>query len=119
MAGPAVCLLQSQPVSGQPGLHSTGCKWNYLSANGVGKVVFTLLGLEPGMHTLTFTLKTTDGIRDILEKNLRVVVSTCKTLLGSRNHTENRHLAHSFTQRELEVSYGCEKGEARTKTDIK
>ncbi|XP_011478017.1 complement C5 [Oryzias latipes] len=73
MAGPAVCLLQSQPVSGQPGLHSTGCKWNYLSANGVGKVVFTLLGLEPGMHTLTFTLKTTDGIRDILEKNLRVV----------------------------------------------
>uniref|UniRef100_A0A3P9H4Z3 Complement C5 n=1 Tax=Oryzias latipes TaxID=8090 RepID=A0A3P9H4Z3_ORYLA len=73
MAGPAVCLLQSQPVAGQAGLHSTGCKWNYLSANGVGKVEFTLLGLEPGMHTLTFTLKTTDGIRDILEKNLRVV----------------------------------------------
>ncbi|RVE68783.1 hypothetical protein OJAV_G00094840 [Oryzias javanicus] len=72
-AGPEVCLLQSQPVSGQPGLHSTVCKWNHLSANGVGKVEFTLLGLEPGVHTLSFTLKTNAGIRDILEKTLRVV----------------------------------------------
>ncbi|KAF6715641.1 Complement C5 [Oryzias melastigma] len=73
MAGPAVCLLQSQPLSGQPGMHSTVCKWNHLSANGVRKVEFTLLGLEPGVHTLSFTLKTTDGIRDVLEKTLRVV----------------------------------------------
>ncbi|XP_070689559.1 complement C5 [Pempheris klunzingeri] len=69
--GPAVCLLQSQPAAG--GLHSTACTWSRLSAGGVHKVTFTVLGLEPGEHTLTFTLKTREGNKDILEKKLRVV----------------------------------------------
>ncbi|KAM9360733.1 complement C5 [Symphorus nematophorus] len=72
-AGPAVCLLTSQPVAGGAGLHSTACDWRRLSAGGVGKVMFTVLGLEPGEHTLTFTLKTQNGPKDIVEKKLRVV----------------------------------------------
>ncbi|KAK5871764.1 hypothetical protein PBY51_004625 [Eleginops maclovinus] len=70
-AGPALCLQESQPAGG--GLHSTACNWSPLSAGGVRKVSFTLLGLEPGEHTLTFTLKTKQGGKDILEKKLRVV----------------------------------------------
>ncbi|XP_040011681.1 complement C5 [Xiphias gladius] len=69
--GPALCLLQSQVTAA--GLHSTPCTWHRLSAGGVDEVKFTLLGLEPGEHTLTFTLKTRQGDRDILEKKLRVV----------------------------------------------
>lgn len=72
--GPALCLLQSQPAAGGAGLKSTTCSWRRLSAKEVGKVSFTVLGLEPGEHTLTFTLKTRSGPKDILEKKLRVVV---------------------------------------------
>uniref|UniRef100_A0A3Q3IID7 Anaphylatoxin-like domain-containing protein n=2 Tax=Monopterus albus TaxID=43700 RepID=A0A3Q3IID7_MONAL len=71
--GPALCLLQSQVTTGREGLRSTPCHWSQLSVDGVGKVNFTLLGLEPGEHTLTFTLKTQGGGRDVLEKKLRVV----------------------------------------------
>lgn len=70
--GPAICLLQSKPAAG--GLHTTTCSWTPLPAGGVGKVSFTLMGLEPGEHTLTFTLRTREGSRDVLEKKLRVVV---------------------------------------------
>ncbi|KAK2838185.1 hypothetical protein Q5P01_015397 [Channa striata] len=71
--GPQLCLHQSQPAVGGAGLHSTPCSWTPLGAGGVGKVSFTLLGLEPGEHTLKFTLKTRTGNRDIVEKKLRVV----------------------------------------------
>ncbi|KAI4786582.1 hypothetical protein KUCAC02_037027 [Chaenocephalus aceratus] len=70
-AGPAFCLPKSQPGAG--GLHSTPCTWRDLPAGGVGKVEFTLLGLEHGEHTLTFTLKTKGGGKDVLQKKLRVV----------------------------------------------
>jgi len=80
-AGPAVCLQQSHPNPAGLGLHSTSCSWTPLSAGGVGKVSFTLLGLEPGDHILTFTLRTRQGGRDVLEKRLRVVVG--KELLSS------------------------------------
>lgn len=70
--GPALCLLQA--VAGAGGLRSTPCNREYLAAGGVEKVEFTVLGLEPGDHTLTFTLKTEQGKKDILEKKLRVVV---------------------------------------------
>ncbi|XP_031696436.1 complement C5-like [Anarrhichthys ocellatus] len=74
-AGPAVCLQQSHPVAGGAGLHSTSCSWSPLSAGGSAKVSFTLLGLEPGDHVLTFTLKTPrgGGGGDVLVKKLRVV----------------------------------------------
>ncbi|KAK9521964.1 hypothetical protein VZT92_018466 [Zoarces viviparus] len=74
-AGPAVCLQQSHPVAGGAGLHSTSCSWSPLSAGGSAKVSFTLLGLEPGDHVLTFTLKTPRGRGggDVLVKKLRVV----------------------------------------------
>ncbi|XP_018549132.1 complement C5 [Lates calcarifer] len=71
--GPAICLLQSQATTGGAGLRSTPCTWTRLSAGGVGKVTFTLLSLEPGEHTLTFTLKSRQGDRDVLQKKLRVV----------------------------------------------
>uniref|UniRef100_A0A8P4G2F4 Complement component 5 n=1 Tax=Dicentrarchus labrax TaxID=13489 RepID=A0A8P4G2F4_DICLA len=71
--GPELCLLQSQPVAGQAGLHSTACTWSRLAAKGVGRVTFSVLGLEPGEHTLTFTLRTREGLKDVLVKKLRVV----------------------------------------------
>lgn len=71
--GPAICLLRSQPASGGAGRHSTPCNWSPLPAGGVGSVSFTLMGLEPGEHILTFTLKTFRGPSDILQKTLRVV----------------------------------------------
>ncbi|XP_069579966.1 complement C5 isoform X1 [Brachyistius frenatus] len=72
-ASPSVCLLQSQSVPMGAGLHSTACKWHKLSAGGVARVTFTVLGLEPGEHSLTFTLKIRGGDRDVVEKKLRVV----------------------------------------------
>ncbi|KAE8292577.1 Complement C5 C3 and PZP-like alpha-2-macroglobulin domain-containing protein 4 [Larimichthys crocea] len=79
-AGPALCLLKSQPVAGQEGQHSTTCSsWSKLSAGGVGKVTFTVMGLEPGEHTLTFTLKTRSRTQDIVQKKLRVVPEGVKT----------------------------------------
>lgn len=72
--GPALCLLQT--VVGAGGLRSTPCNRESLAGGGVEKVEFTVLGLEPGDHTLTFTLETQHGKKDILEKKLRVVVCT-------------------------------------------
>lgn len=64
-------------MAGQEGQHSTTCSsWSKLSAGGVGKVTFTVMGLEPGEHTLTFTLKTRSRTQDIVQKKLRVVVRT-------------------------------------------
>ncbi|KAM9391787.1 complement C5 [Pholidichthys leucotaenia] len=73
MVGPAVCLLGSTPVGGDSGNHITGCKYNQLPPGGVDPVDFTILGLEAGEHTLTFTLRNRRGAQDILEKKLRVV----------------------------------------------
>ncbi|XP_047448971.1 complement C5 [Mugil cephalus] len=69
--GPAICLMDSRPLSDE--LHSTTCTWKHLSAGGVGKVTFTLLGLEPGEHTLTFSLRTFGRLADVVKKKLRVV----------------------------------------------
>ncbi|CAK6980544.1 complement C5 [Scomber scombrus] len=71
--GPEICLLQSQPAAGGGGLHSTTCDWSSLHPGDVRKVSFTLMGLEHGEHTLTFTLRTRNGRKDVLEKKLRVV----------------------------------------------
>ncbi|XP_014913176.1 complement C5 isoform X1 [Poecilia latipinna] len=72
-AGPALCLLKSRPTPRQEGHHTTACTWSRLAAGGVGKVTFTLLGLEPGEHTLTFTLTIQSGVKDVVKKTLRVV----------------------------------------------
>ncbi|XP_017281314.1 complement C5 [Kryptolebias marmoratus] len=72
-AGPALCLLKSEPTRGGAGLQSTPCVWSQLSPGAVAPVSFTLLGLEPGEHMLTFTLKTQSGPVDIVKKTLRVV----------------------------------------------
>ncbi|CAJ1069578.1 complement C5 isoform X1 [Xyrichtys novacula] len=85
--GPALCLLQSRPAAGEAGLHSTPCTWSHLSAGGEGAVTFTVLGLEAGEHTLTFTLRTRGGgVGDIVEKKLRVVPEGLKkeTFSGGR-----------------------------------
>uniref|UniRef100_A0A3B3X607 Anaphylatoxin-like domain-containing protein n=1 Tax=Poecilia mexicana TaxID=48701 RepID=A0A3B3X607_9TELE len=66
-AGPAFCLLKSRPTPRQEGHHTTACTWSRLAAGGVGKVTFTLLGLEPGEHTLTFTLTIQSGVKDVPE----------------------------------------------------
>lgn len=75
----ALCLTDSHPVPGEAGLRSTGCTWKPLFAGGVGKVTFTVLGLEPGEHSLTFVLKTRQGLKDIVKKKLRVVVRAPST----------------------------------------
>uniref|UniRef100_A0A3P8VKG1 Complement C5 n=1 Tax=Cynoglossus semilaevis TaxID=244447 RepID=A0A3P8VKG1_CYNSE len=72
-AGPAFCLLNSEEAAGSRDLRSTPCTWRKLPAGGVGKVTFILLSLNPGEHTLTFTLKNRHGTGDIIEKKLRVV----------------------------------------------
>ncbi|XP_026199541.1 complement C5 [Anabas testudineus] len=77
--GPELCLVQSQLRAGGSGQHSTPCVWANLPAGGVSKVSFTVMGLEPGEHPLTFTLRTTDRGRDILEKKLRVVPEGVRT----------------------------------------
>uniref|UniRef100_A0A3Q4BYD7 NTR domain-containing protein n=1 Tax=Mola mola TaxID=94237 RepID=A0A3Q4BYD7_MOLML len=81
--GPAMCLLDSQPVAPPP---PPPCHLTGLAAGGVGEVTFTVLGLEPGEHTLTFTLRTQQGQRDIVEKKLRVVPEGVKNemLAGGR-----------------------------------
>ncbi|KAL6115010.1 c5 [Pungitius sinensis] len=89
-AGPAVCLQESHPVLLGAGLHSTSCSWSFLSAGGVAKVSFTLLGLEPGDHTLTFDLRTSGGGRDILEKKLRVVPEGVRREEFSGGHLDPR-----------------------------
>ncbi|MED6281344.1 hypothetical protein CHARACLAT_020363, partial [Characodon lateralis] len=72
-AGPALCLLKSRPTAGNAGQHTTACTWSHLPAGGVGKVTFTLLGLEPGEHMLTFSLTTPTAVKDVVKKMLRVV----------------------------------------------
>ncbi|KAM4617089.1 complement C5-like [Polymixia lowei] len=77
--GPALCLLHSQPSSRGPGLRSSACQLRTLAGEDVGKLSFTLLALEPGEHTLNFTLHTPQGDRDILEKTLVVVPEGVRT----------------------------------------
>ncbi|XP_077942596.1 complement C5 isoform X2 [Gasterosteus aculeatus] len=89
-AGPAVCLQESHQVSLGAGLHSTSCSFSPLSAGGVAKVSFTLLGLEVGDHTLTFDLRTSGGGRDILEKKLRVVPEGVRREEFSGGHLDPR-----------------------------
>uniref|UniRef100_A0A667XN33 Complement component 5 n=1 Tax=Myripristis murdjan TaxID=586833 RepID=A0A667XN33_9TELE len=81
--GPAVCLLGSQPAPGGAGLRSTACVWKDLAGEGVAAVSFTLMGMEPGEHTLTFKLQTKQGGRDVLQKKLRVVPEGVRTAVFS------------------------------------
>ncbi|KAF7650029.1 hypothetical protein LDENG_00132830, partial [Lucifuga dentata] len=78
--GPDICLLNSQPAPQGAGLHSTPCSWRPLPAGG------------PGEHTLTFTLKTQDGGRDILEKKLRVVPEGVRKEMFSGGRLDPRGL---------------------------
>uniref|UniRef100_A0A3Q2CHU6 Alpha-2-macroglobulin bait region domain-containing protein n=1 Tax=Cyprinodon variegatus TaxID=28743 RepID=A0A3Q2CHU6_CYPVA len=79
-----------------------------LPARGVAKVTFTLMGLEPGEHTLTFTLSTQSGLRDVVKKILRVVV--CKQEL--HNQTSKMFPAEvSRTLRLIKHVWSYETGE--------
>uniref|UniRef100_A0A8D3CGD7 Anaphylatoxin-like domain-containing protein n=1 Tax=Scophthalmus maximus TaxID=52904 RepID=A0A8D3CGD7_SCOMX len=78
-AGSAICLLRAQEAAGGAGRRSTPCSWSRLAGGVVGRVTFTLLGLQPGEHTLTFTLRTRQGGTDVLEKKLRVVPEGIRT----------------------------------------
>ncbi|XP_015250744.1 PREDICTED: complement C5 [Cyprinodon variegatus] len=83
-AGPAICLLKSKPSTKEAGHHITTCSsWSRLPARGVAKVTFTLMGLEPGEHTLTFTLSTQSGLRDVVKKILRVVPEGVRQVVNS------------------------------------
>ncbi|XP_055080379.1 complement C5 [Periophthalmus magnuspinnatus] len=54
--GPELCLAGSQAASDGSKKRSTSCKASQLSGRGVGDVSFTLMALEAGSYTLTFTL---------------------------------------------------------------
>ncbi|XP_034548076.1 complement C5 [Notolabrus celidotus] len=103
-AGPALCLLQSQPSTEGSGLHTTACTWSRLTAEGVGAVTFTVLGLEPGEHTLTFTLKTRGGEKDIVEKKLRVVPEGTKKESFSGGRLDPQGL-YGSEKRVVELKY--------------
>ncbi|XP_042372773.1 complement C5-like, partial [Plectropomus leopardus] len=100
--GPALCLQQSKPAAGGTGLHSTACSWTPLAAGEVGKVSFTLLGLQAGEHTLTFTLRTRQGDRDILEKTLRVVPEGVRKEVFSGGTLDPQGL-YGFERRTVEL----------------
>ncbi|XP_028270713.1 complement C5 [Parambassis ranga] len=90
--GPAVCLLDSQPAAAGAGLRSTKCRKRHLAAKGVAVVAFTVLGLEAGEHTLTFTLQTEQGRGDVLEKKLRVVPEGVRQEVESGGRLDPRGL---------------------------
>ncbi|KAA8592854.1 hypothetical protein FQN60_018309, partial [Etheostoma spectabile] len=100
-AGPALCLQQSQQDARGAGLHTTACSWSSLTAGEVGQVTFTLLGLEPGEHTLTFTLKTYQGATDIVEKKLRVVPEGVKQEVFSGGRLDPQGLYGTFPLTDL------------------
>uniref|UniRef100_A0A8C7CM82 Complement component 5 n=1 Tax=Oncorhynchus kisutch TaxID=8019 RepID=A0A8C7CM82_ONCKI len=57
-AGAGVCLFQGKPTK-DDGIKTTNCdKTTLLESGSVGLVTFTLMALEVGSHTLTFTLRT-------------------------------------------------------------
>ncbi|KAL0978964.1 hypothetical protein UPYG_G00178580 [Umbra pygmaea] len=78
-AGPGVCLFQGKPTT-QDRIKSTSCEYRPLESGSVGLVTFTLLALEAGSHSLTFTLKTKQpGLNDQIVKTLRVVPEGIRT----------------------------------------
>uniref|UniRef100_A0A674CVZ5 Complement C5 n=1 Tax=Salmo trutta TaxID=8032 RepID=A0A674CVZ5_SALTR len=71
-AGAGVCLFQGKPTK-DDGIKTTNCdKTTLLESGSVGLVTFTLMALEVGSHTLTFTLRT-DKLRlnDQIVKTIR------------------------------------------------
>uniref|UniRef100_A0A674CW09 Complement C5 n=1 Tax=Salmo trutta TaxID=8032 RepID=A0A674CW09_SALTR len=79
-AGAGVCLFQGKPTK-DDGIKTTNCdKTTLLESGSVGLVTFTLMALEVGSHTLTFTLRT-DKLRlnDQIVKTIRVVPEGIRT----------------------------------------
>uniref|UniRef100_A0A3Q3BGX5 Complement C5 n=1 Tax=Kryptolebias marmoratus TaxID=37003 RepID=A0A3Q3BGX5_KRYMA len=82
---------------------STPCVWSQLSPGAVAPVSFTLLGLEPGEHMLTFTLKTQSGPVDIVKKTLRVVVRLDKMTVVLKNSLPQNIVPGSVVERLLTI----------------
>ncbi|XP_046872510.1 complement C5 [Hypomesus transpacificus] len=70
-AGPGVCLYQGHRED-EDGLWTTKCTMSTLKQDSVHPVTFTLLAFESGRHQLTFTLKTSQGVLDTVQKTLYV-----------------------------------------------
>ncbi|CAB1320241.1 unnamed protein product, partial [Coregonus sp. 'balchen'] len=79
-AGPGVCLFQGKPTK-DDGIKTTSCdKTTLLESGSVGLVTFTLMALEVGSHTLTFTLRTDKStLNDQIVKTIRVVPEGIRT----------------------------------------
>ncbi|XP_067088009.1 complement C5 [Osmerus mordax] len=70
-AGPGVCLYHGHSVD-KDGLWTTKCTMSTLQQDSVRPVTFTLLAFESGRHELTFTLQTSQGVLDTVQKTLYV-----------------------------------------------
>uniref|UniRef100_A0A8C7CW10 Complement component 5 n=1 Tax=Oncorhynchus kisutch TaxID=8019 RepID=A0A8C7CW10_ONCKI len=79
-AGAGVCLFQGKPTK-DDGIKTTNCdKTTLLESGSVGLVTFTLMALEVGSHTLTFTLRTDKPrFNDQIVKTIRVVPEGIRT----------------------------------------
>ncbi|XP_064830059.1 complement C5 isoform X2 [Oncorhynchus masou masou] len=79
-AGVGVCLFQGKPTK-DDGIKTTNCdKTTLLESGSVGLVTFTLMALEVGSHTLTFTLRTDKPrFNDQIVKTIRVVPEGIRT----------------------------------------
>uniref|UniRef100_A0A4W5LEG8 Complement C5 n=1 Tax=Hucho hucho TaxID=62062 RepID=A0A4W5LEG8_9TELE len=79
-AGAGVCLFQGKPTK-DDGIKTTNCdKTTLLESGSVGLVTFTLMALEVGSHTLTFTLRTDkQRFNDQIVKTIRVVPEGIRT----------------------------------------
>uniref|UniRef100_A0A8C7QJY1 Complement C5 n=1 Tax=Oncorhynchus mykiss TaxID=8022 RepID=A0A8C7QJY1_ONCMY len=79
-AGAGVCLFQGKPTK-DDGIKTTNCdKTSLLESGSVGLVTFTLMALEVGSHTLTFTLHTDKSrFNDQIVKTIRVVPEGIRT----------------------------------------
>ncbi|KAK7899565.1 hypothetical protein WMY93_020418 [Mugilogobius chulae] len=78
--GPELCLADSLPDSDDPKLRSTACREKTLSAGAVQAVKFTLMALEPGKHTLTFSLFENPNVERRGRIHLRLRDKLVKTL---------------------------------------
>uniref|UniRef100_A0A674CVS6 Complement C5 n=1 Tax=Salmo trutta TaxID=8032 RepID=A0A674CVS6_SALTR len=104
-AGAGVCLFQGKPTK-DDGIKTTNCdKTTLLESGSVGLVTFTLMALEVGSHTLTFTLRT-DKLRlnDQIVKTIRVVVSPANRKVELSNSIPSQLVPKTSVERLLTIN---------------
>uniref|UniRef100_A0A8C8BZC4 Complement component 5 n=1 Tax=Oncorhynchus tshawytscha TaxID=74940 RepID=A0A8C8BZC4_ONCTS len=104
-AGAGVCLFQGKPTK-DDGIKTTNCdKTTLLESGSVGLVTFTLMALEVGSHTLTFTLRTDKPrFNDQIVKTIRVVVSAASRKVELSNTIPSQLVPKTSVERLLTIN---------------